>query len=727
MQKPKQFGKNSTAHHVKTSVENKVVLGFAASVLALLGIGWFSYQTAAGLVATEDQFVHSYKAIATLESGRSILTDAETAQRGYLLTGDNLFLKDYTNAQAQVFVWLGKLKKYTAGQPEQQQRFAALEPLVNRRLALLDERVRLRQQKGLQAVTGAVAAHDGKRVMDQVQQVISDMHVAENKTAFQYQAAVQSHAVTAEITILCVTVLAAILGCVSAVLVRRDFKKRKQAEEILRQNEERFRLMIGCVRDYAILMLDPDGRIVNWNEGAQRIKGYTADEIVGQHFSKFYPEESVREKLPEKILAEAEDKGRFEHEGWRVRKDGSRFWANVVVTAMRDAGGKLLGFVKVTRDLSERKRAQEIQDERDRFFELSRDMICMAGFDGYFKSINPAWERTLGFSGEELLKKPFIEFVHPDDRAATMAESAKLAAGEETINFENRYLCEDGSYRWFAWGARADIAKKLIYAMARDITDQKRAREQIAGLNMDLQRHAGQLEAANKELESFSYSVSHDLRAPLRHIDGFVKLLDKQANGHLDERGRRFLDIIADSARRMGALIDDLLVFSRMGRTEMRQTKLDSRTLVDEVIVSLQNEIQDRHIHWKIGELPQIEADAAMLRQVWANLIGNAVKYSRPRDPAEIEIGYNTENGEDVFFIRDNGVGFDMQYAHKLFGVFQRLHRPEEFEGTGIGLANVQRVVHRHGGRVWAQSELNKGATFYFSLPQTEIATAMSV
>src|SRR6185312_15749712 len=190
------------------------------------------------------------------------------------------------------------------------------------------------------------------------------------------------------------------------------------------------------------------------------------------------------------------------------------------------------------------------------------------------------------------------------------------------------------------------------------------------------------------------------------------------------DRSRRYLDIIADSARRMGALIDDLLVFSRMGRSEMRRAKVESRSLVDEVISSLQSEIRDREIIWKIGELPQIEADAAMLRQVWANLIGNAVKYSRPRNPAEIEIGCNVENGEAVFFIRDNGVGFDMQYAHKLFGVFQRLHRSEDFEGTGIGLANVQRIVHRHGGRAWAKSELDKGATFYFSLPQAETSIA---
>jgi len=263
----------------------------------------------------------------------------------------------------------------------------------------------------------------------------------------------------------------------------------------------------------------------------------------------------------------------------------------------------------------------------------------------------------------------------------------------------------------------------LIYATGRDITERKRAQEQIAKLHADLQQRAAQLEMANQELEAFSYSVSHDLRAPLRHIDGFVKLLARHAGGKLDEHGRRYLDIIADSARQMGMLIDDLLVFSRINRSELRHARVSLDALVHEAIHGLEGETNGRPIHWKIASLPEVEADPAMLRQVWVNLIANAVKYSRPRNPAEIEIGCNMDNGEFVFFVRDNGVGFDMQYAHKLFGVFQRLHRPEEFEGTGIGLANVRRIIHRHGGRTWAEGKCDGGATFFFSLPRSLTTT----
>jgi PAS domain S-box-containing protein len=345
-------------------------------------------------------------------------------------------------------------------------------------------------------------------------------------------------------------------------------------------------------------------------------------------------------------------------------------------------------------------------------------------FDGYFKTLNPAWKWTLGFSNEEMMSRPYVELVHPDDRAATDAEAEKLKQGGETIYFENRLRCKDNTWRWFAWSARAALPQEVIYGTGRDITERKLAHEKIEKLNGDLQVHTRQLEETNKELEAFSYSVSHDLRAPLRHIDGFVKMLVKQSGPQLDDRGKRYLNIIADSAQRMGALIDDLLVFSRMSRAELRCSRVSTDSLVHEAVEGLQTEINGRHINWKIDALPEVDADPAMLQQVWVNLISNAVKYTRPRDPAKIEIGCaDSGNGEYIFFVHDNGVGFDMQYAHKLFGVFQRLHRLEEFEGTGIGLANVSRIVHRHGGRVWAEAKPDAGATFYFSLPKTSTET----
>jgi PAS domain S-box-containing protein len=382
----------------------------------------------------------------------------------------------------------------------------------------------------------------------------------------------------------------------------KDITERKRTEEILRESEERFRLLVGGVKDYAIIMLDPHGHVASWNAGAERIKGYQADEILGQHFSRFYTSEDLESGKPSMELKAATERGTFEDIGWRVRKDGSRFWANVIVAAVRDQSGVLRGFSKVTRDITDRKQAEE-----------------------------------------------------------------------------------------------------------------------------EIRARTEQLAAANKELEAFSYSVSHDLRAPLRHVNGFTDLLFKHAAAILDEKGQRYLNTISDSVKQMGLLIDDLLAFSKMSRSELHFTTVNLEQLIKQVLDELKPEMDGRRIAWEVGALPDVCGDRAMLRQALINLLGNAVKYTRPRDQARIEIGAlapalspagkGDGQGEIVIFVRDNGVGFDMQYAHKLFGVFQRLHGATEFEGTGIGLALVQRIIHKHGGRIWAESVVDKGTTFYCSLP----------
>ncbi|HUS36274.1 MAG TPA: CHASE3 domain-containing protein [Verrucomicrobiae bacterium] len=367
---------------------------------------------------------------------------------------------------------------------------------------------------------------------------------------------------------------------------------------------------------------------------------------------------------------------------------------------------------------------EKLEAERNRFFTLSPDMYFVAGTDGYFKEANPAAQRILGYTAEELRSKPFIDFVHPDDREATMAESARVNSGQRTVYFENRYLTKDGTYRWMLWSSAPVLEENLIYAVARDITEHKKIEERMTALAEETKQHAAELEAVNKELEAFSYSVSHDLRAPLRHIAGFSDMLQRHADGSLDDKGKRYLNTIVESAKRMGTLIDDLLVFSRMGRSELHREKIDLNKMVDEVIAELGPDVGGRQVNWKKHKLPQVVGDRAMLKQVLVNLLSNALKYSGTREVANIEINFREETDEFVFCVKDNGVGFDMAYANKLFGVFQRLHDASQFEGTGIGLANVRRIVSRHGGRTWAEAELDKGAAFYFSLPKAKVHAA---
>jgi PAS domain S-box-containing protein len=367
---------------------------------------------------------------------------------------------------------------------------------------------------------------------------------------------------------------------------------------------------------------------------------------------------------------------------------------------------------------------RRVQIERDRFFDLTQDLLCVAGFDGYFKRVNPAWQKAIGYSRRELLARPYLDLVHPDDREKTAAQAAHLAEGKDLTSFENRYRCKDGTYRWLLWSARSLPSEQLIFGSARDLTERKHIEEKVLDLNSELKHRADELETTNRELEAFSYSVSHDLRAPLRHIHGFVELLQKSPALQGEEASRRQMGIIAKAAREMGLLIDDLLSFSRTGRAEMHPVQMDMREMVDQVIRDREMECNGRKITWQIGPLSQVAGDPSLMRLVWTNLLDNALKYTRPRAESRIEVGEkigdekNHDENAIVFYVRDNGVGFDMQYASKLFGVFQRLHRSEDFEGTGIGLANVQRIVHRHGGRVWGEGRLNEGATFYFSLPK---------
>ena len=340
-----------------------------------------------------------------------------------------------------------------------------------------------------------------------------------------------------------------------------------------------------------------------------------------------------------------------------------------------------------------------------------------------FVRFNRAGEDLLGFPRESLIGKNDYDFFPKEQADFFTAKDRAVLNGGTLLDIpEEPIRTRDGVER-FLHTKKVPILDgagrpRYLLGISEDVTERKAAQAQIERLNRALMSHSDRLETANKELEAFSYSVSHDLRAPLRHISGFVDMLQQHSGPVLDERGQKCVNTIAASARRMSKLIDDLLEFSRMGRAEFGRASVSLDPLVTEVLRELEGEAEGRRIEWRIAPLPSVEGDPAMLRQVFVNLISNALKYTRPRPEAQIEIGARVENGETVIFVRDNGVGFSMEYAHRLFGVFQRLHRQEEFEGTGIGLANVRRIIHRHGGRTWAEAEVDRGASFYFSLPQ---------
>jgi len=797
------------------------------------------------------------------------------------------------------------------------------------------------------------------------------------------------------------------------VAIRADITERKRAEEKLHESQERFRLLLDGVKDYAIYMLDPEGHVISWNAGAARIKGYENEEILGKHFSCFYTLADRESNKPRRELEESLAKGRFEEQSERVRKDGSTFWANVVITPMYDDHGVHEGFSKVARDITERKQAEdavraslstseaarkELADQKfaldqhaivavtdvqgtityvnDKFCVISQyskkeligqnhrilnsghhpkeffqqmyhaiangkvwhgeiknrakngsiywvdtTIVPFVGADGkprqyvairaditerklveealheqaqvldsaqvFMRDMESRvvfWprgaEKLYGFNSQEALgilshdlfqtqfPEPLVtiekrlfetgmwegELIHRKRDGSTIVVSsawvlhhdnqgrpvriletniditarkqAEAALETQTLMLQSvlnsmseGLVVADESGKFTIWNPAAEkivgmgaadvpsqewtkhygvflpdtvtpfpteqnpllraihgevcsaemflrnakltegawiessasplknkdgVARGAVVAF-RDITQRKKDEREIRKLNDELEHRVvertAQLETANKELEAFSYSVSHDLRAPLRHIGGFSKMLMEEFGSTLDPTAQHYLDRIQSGTQKMGLLVDELLNLARVGRYVLNRQSAKLNTIVAEVISILQPESEGRQVDWVIADLPTVECDPVLVKQVFQNLLANALKFTRPRADGNTEAGTSAlqlggsarartptptravievrcaeEDGQAVFMVRDNGIGFNMKYVDKLFGVFQRLHRAEDYEGTGIGLATVQRIVHKHGGRVWAEAELDKGATFYFTL-----------
>lgn len=600
------------------SLHQRLIAGgfiLAAAVLAVLFS--IAYRSNTRFVEWNSLTVHTRDVLRALDDFTSAMKSAQIAAVDYYTSGSETQVQVFTAAESRAHSALVHVRSLTPDNPTQQRNLDALVPLADKGFDLLREVIELRRQgkTGPDAMKPVNA--EAKKISPPLAEALGAMTNEENRlleirsgaAAVAARRAVRLQLIGGIIaTSLVLSVFVLFLrensiraGAESQLeeantrLEQRVDERTAQLEDALaqvrKQSEEPFRLFVSNVKDYALLMLDPDGRVATWNAGAERIKGYRAEEIIGQHFSRFYTPEDIERGKPTRELEITAEQGRFEDEGWRVRKDGSRFWANVVMTALRDQTGQLRGFGKVTRDMTDRKAIEE-----------------------------------------------------------------KMAAQNT------------------------------------------------------------QLESTNRELEAFCYSVSHDLRAPLRGIDGFSQALLEDYAGQLDNKGKEYLQRVRAAVQRMGALIDDLLDLSRITRTEMRREAIDLSQIAQSIADELRGTQPDRTAEFVITPGLQVQADPRLIRVVLENLLRNSWKFTSKRENTRIEFGRTAANGHSAFFVKDNGAGFDPNYSSRLFGAFQRLHSASEFPGTGVGLATVQRVILRHGGKIWAESDVDRGATFFFEL-----------
>lgn len=739
--------------------------GLPAAVLVLAFIGYASYQGLQRQLAEAKWVEHTHTVLTNLESVVSLLKDAETGARGYVITGEERYLDPYVKALNEIHGELRLLRNLLVDHPAQQQRMNLLESLAASRLIELDAVIESKRESAAKGVA-QVRTGRGKFYMDEIRVLSAEMRQEEEGLLAQRTAQAQASADLTLRLIMFGTVAGLVVVLFAFFALRRENARRIEAQRMAQRRADEIEDLYNHA-PCGYHSLDRDGTIMRVNDTELAWLGYAREEIVGsKKFSELMTPESAARFA--ETFPRFRETGRIDDVEYDlVRRDGTVFCVALNAVTMYGENGEYLMSRATLFDITERKRNErqmrflqaamlETSEAEDTAAALTVVLRRICEFTGW--TYGQAWlpnadGHSLGLSEAWYSKVPELRQFWERNKTLSITADNILVGGvwqsqqpawAWDLDPDPKYvrramMLEAGFKSWLGfpvisegvviaviefldidYGTRDQKVLQLISILSAQlgpVIQRKLAVEEIRRLHGDLEQRAAQLESANRELESFSYSVSHDLRSPLRAIDGFSQMLQEDYAAKLDDEGRRLLEVIRDNSRKMGQLIDDLLDFSRLGRKPLSAAQVDMVTLATEALQNLQQAQGPLQPRVTLNPMPAAWCDPVLIRQAWVNLLGNAIKFSSRREAPVVEVSGHLNGGDVVYCVKDNGAGFDMQYYDKLFGVFQRLHSAEEFPGTGVGLAIVQRVVGRHGGRVWAEGEIGKGATFYFSLP----------
>jgi PAS domain S-box-containing protein len=699
--------------------------------LLLFG-GGYTYRTSIEFTNSVEWIAHTQEVRATLADVYGSLAGADLAQRGYLLTSDQAQWDEYLRLADTVKDRLGDLTGLVSDNPAQRQNLVTLKSLVAARLSEMSSGAVALHSFGLPAARAVLRIG---RLGDTSQSVRSAVDSMDRVEVQLLAARNQATARVRHVTLISLLItMAAALALFVALFrgIHREMLARRDAEQALRDSDQYNRSIVDSSPD-CLAILTPDARVIQMTPQGMRlmdVKDFAS--IADSDWFGFWSGEEQAAARRAVAAARGGDAGRFQ--GFCPTQAGTPKWWDVIVMPIRSGDGKTERLLSVSRDITEVKRAEADLTAANHFLDSLVDNLPVMIFVKDARTLryvrqNRATLNLLGLSPDDVIGKRDHDFLPAEQADSILARDREVLAAGRLVDIPEQ------SIHTRLLGVRILHTKKMpildehgapkfLLGISEDITERKLAEHAIRELNAELVGKATQLEATNKELESFSYSVSHDLRAPLRAIDGFALMIEEDYKERLDAEGLRYLAVIRQNSRRMGALIDDLLEFSRLGRQTVARREVNVDSLVREVI----EEVLHTELLGGRGEaapaprievdpLPSARGDRGLLRQVWANLIANAVKYSSKAARPFIQVSGRQVGAENHYSVRDNGVGFNMEYAEQLFRVFQRLHRADEFSGTGVGLAIVQRVVTRHGGRVWAEGKVDQGAVFSFALP----------